>query len=156
MASTILSRASPVFRSMLGPHFREGHELAASGSVELALDDACAAHMAIICRVLHMRIDGVPLRFESKAILEIAALADKYDCCKALAAMAYTWISEGLHAAGEAVSCQTRCDFFAASYLFKHKILFSRLAHDLVLYTKPSDEASHEHYPKTVAKVLCE
>ncbi|KAF5677030.1 hypothetical protein FHETE_1932 [Fusarium heterosporum] len=53
--SAIMRRASPVFRTMLGPKFREGHDLANSGGVpvEIALPEDDAEVFGWISRVLH-------------------------------------------------------------------------------------------------------
>jgi hypothetical protein len=48
-SSYVLSAVSPVFKTMLGPNFREGTTLAAFGSVELDLEDDDSQMMTLIC-----------------------------------------------------------------------------------------------------------
>jgi len=59
VSSQIMSLASPVFRTMLGPRFEEGTRLTRSGSVEVLLPDDDAEAMTLICNILHHRQHAV-------------------------------------------------------------------------------------------------
>lgn len=77
--SHVLSDASPVFASMMGPHFLEGHKLrAANGQpVEIALPDDDAEAITPIFRALH-RHGGLLKEPSLKEMREITKLVDKY------------------------------------------------------------------------------
>ena len=85
VSSETLAHASPVFKAMLRPGFREGDLLRAGGtkpvSIELPEDDTQA--ITTICSILHQKANKVKI---SNAIqLEaIAMMADKYDFAEAL------------------------------------------------------------------------
>jgi hypothetical protein len=87
VSSLVLSYTSPVFKSMLGPNFSEGQDSRSfqqPKTIDLPDDDPTA--MVRLCRMLHFNqsADGEkPLQEETTpVILQVAILADKYDCMR--------------------------------------------------------------------------
>lgn len=75
----ILRHASSVFKAMLGPHFKEGNELATSSSVEIPLPDDDPYSMEAICYALHMLYDDAPSKLDALDLISVADHCDKYD-----------------------------------------------------------------------------
>ncbi|RPB04012.1 hypothetical protein L873DRAFT_1668488 [Choiromyces venosus 120613-1] len=88
ISSKILSTASPVFRSMFSPRFREGAALASSSSptklIEIEFPDDSAQALEAVFNVLHFRHDHVSANVSFEVLYEIALVADKYDVTAAL------------------------------------------------------------------------
>lgn len=92
--SLTMVRTSPVFAKMLGPNFSEGQSLANRGiepvEIKLPEDDPCA--FVFICSAVHgISLDNMP---DSKQLLDVAIMADKYDFIKALKYASQCWIQE--------------------------------------------------------------
>ncbi|KAK4891349.1 hypothetical protein LTR27_010003 [Elasticomyces elasticus] len=86
----VLSRVSPVFKTMLGPNFLEGQApRSAEDPKELKLPDDSADAMNVLARFTHGLPSG-PEAYDrwmmlpfSTLVLELGVLADKYDCTTA-------------------------------------------------------------------------
>ncbi|KAK5680622.1 hypothetical protein LTS10_007555 [Elasticomyces elasticus] len=82
VSSNVLSRASNVFRSLLGPQFLEGSlDRSSQAPARIALPDDDVVAMEDMCRLLH----GEPAPYllqdvESDRIYKLAIAIDKYDC----------------------------------------------------------------------------
>lgn len=85
--SHVLTRASPVFRAMLGPNFSEGQApRSAINPRVIALDDDDTESMTILCILLHKDLSTVHLNTSEKLaetadptrIFGVAVLVDKY------------------------------------------------------------------------------
>lgn len=92
--SLTMARTSPVFAKMVGPNFSEGQSLANRGiepvAIKLPEDDPCA--FVFICSAVHgISLDTMP---DSKQLLDVAILADKYDFIKALRYASQYWIQK--------------------------------------------------------------
>ncbi|USW55710.1 Putative SKP1/BTB/POZ domain superfamily protein [Septoria linicola] len=94
VSSGTLSLASPVFKTMLGPNFKEDKQLSGCGTLHLPLPDDDGAQMAIICNTIHLRHNKVPRRLTLTQLSEVAILVNKYDCAMALGPMAEHWSME--------------------------------------------------------------
>ena len=81
-----------MFKAMLSERFKEGHELTANGVVEVPLCFDEAEGMTVICNVLHLRNDHVSERVDLSLLEDVAKLADKYDCVKAMKHAARAWL----------------------------------------------------------------
>ncbi|KAM0343392.1 hypothetical protein ACHAPU_008572 [Fusarium lateritium] len=92
--SAIMRRASPVFRTMLGPNFREGHALANSGGapVEIALPEDDAEVLGWVSRVLHCQDDTFLWQPNPATFLKICLLVEKYNMKKSLSLSLEHWI----------------------------------------------------------------
>ncbi|KAF2209640.1 hypothetical protein CERZMDRAFT_100423 [Cercospora zeae-maydis SCOH1-5] len=132
VSSVVLSLASPVFKVMLGPHFKEGATLASGEKLELPLPDDDAQAMLTICQVIHMRaVSCSPPT--AKQLLNIALLADKYDCRLALSYAMGEWIQ----IARVTFSNQDRLDLFKVAYLMEYPKDFAEFGRLLVLNSPP-------------------
>ncbi|UJO19943.1 uncharacterized protein CLAFUR5_09942 [Fulvia fulva] len=86
VSSMMLSAASPVFKALLGPHFREGQQArSAADPVEIALPNNASEPVTWVCLLLHHK---VALELEANKVTEklfdFAVTVDKYDCSEAL------------------------------------------------------------------------
>jgi hypothetical protein len=91
--SLFVKAASPVLNAMLRPNFKEGHELAETGSVEIALPEDNGEAIEIIFNVIHGRNDKVRQTLSPDEILQVAITSDKYDCFVSLAFAIRVWLS---------------------------------------------------------------
>ena len=87
VSSVILSSASPVFKAMFGPNFKEGQgDRSAQHPKDVPLPDDEPLVMTRFCRLLHCQ-RGLPETHEedsqdmrAKGLLDLVVLADKYGC----------------------------------------------------------------------------
>ncbi|PWW77323.1 hypothetical protein C7212DRAFT_185705, partial [Tuber magnatum] len=102
ISSKVLSTASPVFRSMFSPRFREGAALAsATGLTEIEFPDDSPQALETIFNVLHFRHDCVGEGFDHDALYKIALVVDKYDLAKALGPWKEVWLRGGAGGGGK-------------------------------------------------------
>jgi hypothetical protein len=88
VSSVILSSASPVLKTMLGPNFLEGQgDRSAQDPKEIPLSDDDVAAMVRLCRLLHHQDDmpatphdKMSLAAYAEELLALTELADKYSC----------------------------------------------------------------------------
>jgi|SRR5688572_1534792 hypothetical protein len=91
VSSKILSIASPVFRSMMGPNFKEGHALPTAARPENTLKDDDRLAMDYILRIVHHRSSEVPERLEPWILASIAVHCDKYDLIEVVKPFLKNW-----------------------------------------------------------------
>ena len=87
VSSKVLSLASPVFATMFGPRYLEGHILSkqarfSTPSFRLPEEDPEA--MTWFCRAIHLQLNADVATMNVGLILKLAALCDKYDTSTAL------------------------------------------------------------------------
>lgn len=140
VCSKTVSKASPVFKSMLSTSFHEGTQLLTRGSVELQLQEDHAASMATICRIAHLQPRLVPDSIPTSELLEIARLCDKYDFREILKARSFLWITCALQAMEKAEddSAGGRDALLIAAYHFGNAQCFFRVGHEMI--TREVDE----------------
>ncbi|KAK5718669.1 hypothetical protein LTR15_008402 [Elasticomyces elasticus] len=92
VSSHVMSLASPVFRVLLAPKFREGVTLAAATTVDIPLPDN-PDDMLVLCNVFHMRHDKVQPLLSANQLLRCAQLCDKYDCVMAMRPSFEVWVN---------------------------------------------------------------
>ncbi|GIZ45853.1 hypothetical protein CKM354_000900300 [Cercospora kikuchii] len=81
-AST-LAAISPVFKTLFGPHFREGQQVRDSlNPAEIPLPDDTFPTVLRLCRMAHMSYDDLNTRLSAEELLDLAVTVDKY-CCVA-------------------------------------------------------------------------
>ena len=134
MSAAVLSNGSSVFKAMLKPRFREGHELAtATSAVEIPLpdDDACA--MIIICQVMHLRNDLVHKagKMSAAMVLRVAELSDKYDCTVALEPTVRLRLETCL----DIFSTAELQDLLTTAHHFGNGIAFAKIGRSLLIKT---------------------
>ncbi|KPM37173.1 hypothetical protein AK830_g9389 [Neonectria ditissima] len=96
VSSAIMKAASPVFRAMFGPNFKEGQALATSGGnpIEVSLPDEDPQSFAQICRIIHHQRG---LREELPALevlFRIYGIADKCDLIPTIQFCVEVWIDK--------------------------------------------------------------
>ncbi|KAI5356901.1 putative BTB/POZ domain-containing protein [Septoria linicola] len=141
VSSVVLSLGSPVFKAMLGPHFKEGQILKTGSQLDLPLPDDDPEIMLLICEVMHMK--RVTMNQPNpERLLRLAVVVDKYDCRVALAYFICTWFQQ-LPAFG---SDFERVNVFFAAFYFKLPEEFARLGRQIVLENSGaivSDDLTH-------------
>ncbi|KAK5680584.1 hypothetical protein LTS10_007517 [Elasticomyces elasticus] len=110
VSSVVLSMTSPVFKTMLGPHFAENQALRTRVPYAMALPDDEASLMKALCLVSHHKLKEVQLPdvVGGDFIIGMVALADKYDCLDMLKLPATQWavaVDFGLLAQPTQMSC---------------------------------------------------
>ena len=152
VSSFMLSIGSPVFKSMLGPHFKEGHMLASSSTIELPLPEDDAEPLKTICQVTHLRNNEVPSSVAIRMLLDIAALVDKYACAEAMRHAGQHWISQLLSETDSAFMSQ----LLIAAYHFKLAELFKQINVNLVMRSETKVGEISTVYPPILDKVFGE
>ena len=146
-SSLMLSAASPVFKALLGPHFREGQRSRSSTSpVEISLPEDDEDYITELCQILyHDPLHGEEPETEHckpSSLLELAQLIDKYDCSKA-----FLLPSRGLllHWAIEnngTVKTEEIWDMVKAAYLLREPVSFEILTKMMIMNTATSSPQS--------------
>ncbi|KAF5674644.1 hypothetical protein FCIRC_7709 [Fusarium circinatum] len=126
--SPLLMAASKPFSIMLGPNWKEGHDMRHSdGPFELLLPDDDATALKIICSVIHFQNDKIPQTLPASDVLAVAIAADKYDCLNALQFASNAWLRE------LKVKPRDLMLLTAAAYLFQDAQAFREITSVLVL-----------------------
>ncbi|KAH7247245.1 uncharacterized protein BKA55DRAFT_701558 [Fusarium redolens] len=126
--SMLLMAASNPFSTMLGPNWKEGHDMRHHhGPFEVSLPDDNATALEIICSIIHFQNDKVPRTLAAADVLAVAVAADKYDCLNALNFASKTWLRECKGNPEDLMLLAT------AAYLFRNAQAFKELTSALVL-----------------------
>jgi hypothetical protein len=91
--SLLVKNASAVFNVMLGPAFKEGHQLTQPGLTEILLPEDNAEAMQIVFNIIHGRNDAVSETLDAGMLLQVTIIADKYDCYVPLKFAMKAWLS---------------------------------------------------------------
>lgn len=133
VTSQTLSSTSPVFKALLGPHFREGQQARSSQDpVAIELPEDPAVGMRMLCRLLEC-FEFPPRKSApfSTEILEFVICADKYDCLKAVRWQAKGMLSERLCI----IQSNHIIDWdamLASAYLMQHQEVFKRASAHII------------------------
>ena len=79
VSSKHLTLASPIFKTMLQPKFKEGLQLHSHGHAELPLPDDNPAALLILLNLIHSQLRKVPRKIDLWMLTELAVLVDKYE-----------------------------------------------------------------------------
>lgn len=140
VSSVILSSASPVFRTMLGPNFSEGQgNRSAENPKEIPLEDDDVATTTRFCRLLHHQNElpetshgqkPLELRAAAKELYDLAVLADKYNAVQSIRmAGAYLLSELGANSRPEAMPMEVLLYLITTAFIMedpRHFILFTR------------------------------
>lgn len=149
-----MTAGSSVFKAMLGPHFKEGKDLAASqgrGPYSLQLPDDDPAVMRILCLVMHLENEKIPVKMTPEQITEIAELSDKYDCLKALRLAAGLWFEGHI----KAMDPERDAKLLSAAYILKHPGLIQAWAIELVMHGTCSAKALASVHTRLPTGTIC-
>lgn len=130
---------------MLRSQFGEDLNLTTSSPVEIPLPDDDPKAMAVLCQMLHLQNDKIPLRLEVGHIFMVGVLVAKYECAAAVKPHAQCWIGQHLGTTDMA----TLRALFVSAYHFQHAELFEQLGAKLVLQSEGaiwSSSGSLHHY----------
>ena len=86
--------ASPVFKAMLSPHFKEGFILRSAGHLELPLFDPCddPSAMMILLNIMHCRFAKVPHDVGFQLLYDLAVTVDYYQLHELVTIYSGIWI----------------------------------------------------------------
>ena len=126
--SMFLTLVSKPFSAMLGPDWKEGHDLLDSNKpAEILLPEDNAAALEIICSIIHHQNRDVPRTLAAGDILAVAVTADKYDCIRALRFASESWLRSSRDEASSLMLLT------AAAYLFQDAQAFKEITRALIL-----------------------
>ncbi|KAL3424235.1 hypothetical protein PVAG01_03516 [Phlyctema vagabunda] len=152
--SLFLKAASKPFSALLGPDWKEGHEMLDRDGppTELILPEDNAAALQLICTVLHHRNNKVPETLAAGDVLRVAVTADKYDFVDALKLASTNWLRPGKNQARDLMLLTS------AAYLFQNAQAFAEITKALVLtYDGPFLALSCEEVLSAMTwRVFCE
>ena len=97
VSSTVLGLASPIFATMFGPRYLEGHVLSDQTNLSLpsiSLPDDDPEAMIWFCGALHLQVDGNKTEIPPGLRVRIATLCDKYDASKAISGWSQFWLRD--------------------------------------------------------------
>ncbi|KAK3648034.1 hypothetical protein LTR56_007734 [Elasticomyces elasticus] len=139
VASASLIRGSDAFKAMLGPHFKEGRQLASKvGTIEIELEDDDPEAMTMLCRALHSQFVSMPKELNAASLMNLSIVADKHLCTGSLRFPSEVWINKEMQKTGPL----DRVSLLVAAYLFQQPELVNAVSLDLLL-------KSEEHLNKT-------
>jgi len=151
--SLFLTKASKPFKAMLGPDWKEGHDIVSSkGPAEISLPDDDAPSLKAICAILHHQSDTVSQSLSAVKVLRIAVVADKYDWTKAMTLISSGWLKVRENKPRDLMLLA------AAAYLFRNAEAFKATTKAMVLNHGSSFlELSSEEVESAMPwKVICE
>ncbi|KXT00208.1 hypothetical protein AC578_7003 [Pseudocercospora eumusae] len=150
VSSKNLMCASPVFKALLGPHFREGQaKRSAEDPAKVCLPEDNGSGMAMICQQLHPSHEASSTsgaKMDIAAIFDYAVLVDKYQLVSTLhlqsEAILLSWLVKDSHATSD-LGCFLKA--VAASYLLRNKQAF-KIATKFVMNRKSlASELQHAY-----------
>lgn len=170
VSSVILSSASPVFKTMLGPKYLEGQgDRSAQNPKEIPLLDDDPVVMTRLCRLLHHQREALDLsppdlaRDEKSLILDaqglfnLAVLADKYGCADGIQmSVGYLLHDLGSGLDPREIPMAVLLHLVTAAYIFeddRHFALFTRrlvMDHVNVYSTTAADDPSLAMLPTLI------
>ena len=95
VSSKVLSLASPVLRSLLGPHFKEGSQMRSSTGTcpTISLKEDDPEMMDIMLSVIHFKCENVPPILTPERLASLAIHCDKYSCAVSMRPWAMVWFA---------------------------------------------------------------
>jgi hypothetical protein len=175
VSSVILSSASLVFKTMLGPNFLEVQgNRSAHDPKEIPLLDDDVIVMTRLCRLLHHQRElpnssppGVPfsdistaLIIDARALFDLAVLADKYGCAESIQmAVGYLFFELGSRLKASDVSTIVQLNLITAAYIFEDRRHFALFTRRLVMDHFRAYSRTCSHHPALAilpTSFLCE
>ena len=144
VSSKVLGLASPVFATMFGPRFLEGHVLANQARFSIpsfSLPDEDPEAMTWFCRALHLQVDGNETGITLGLRLQIATLCDKYDASTALSGWSQFWLQDlsDPMVRDPTVPSNHAAKVLYMSYAFKNHWAFWLVTRDIVYHSSLQD-----------------
>ncbi|KAF2208109.1 hypothetical protein CERZMDRAFT_49959 [Cercospora zeae-maydis SCOH1-5] len=137
VSATTLAAISPMFKTLFGPHFREGRQVRnASSPVEIPLPDDDYLATLRLCRMAHMNSDDLGMRLSAEELLSLATTVEKYCCVPPLqlpcSALLQAWCT---HNSSGTVTQKELWSVASASYLLSCPHTFDTITSRLVTHT---------------------
>ena len=144
VSSKVLGLASPVFATMFGPRFLEGHVLANQARFSIpsfSLPDEDPEAMTWFCRALHLQVDGNETGISIGLRVKMAILCDKYDASTALSGWSQFWLRDlsDPMVRDPAVPTNQAANVLYMSYAFKNHQAFWLVTRDIVYHDSLED-----------------
>ena len=95
VSSKVLSLASPVFATMFGSQYLEGHILSEQARFSIPsfpLPEEDPEAMTWFCRAIHLQLNANETGMTVDLSLKVASLCDKYDASTALSGWSHSWL----------------------------------------------------------------
>jgi hypothetical protein len=92
VSSQFLRNASTYFSNLFRPKFAEGQNVSSSDPKEVLMPDDDARAVEMICNIIHLRNDAVPLSLALEEVFEVAVAADIFDCALAVKLASISWL----------------------------------------------------------------
>ncbi|KXT00210.1 hypothetical protein AC578_7009 [Pseudocercospora eumusae] len=165
VSSVVLSRVSPVFKALLGPHFREGQsERSSTQPVEINLPDDEPTAMTILLKMVHLKEFACftnRAKICTKFLLELAIVADKYDLVKKLRLQCHGLLLHWLFESPQENDITRQGRIIAASYILDQPAVFEEVTGRFLRAMHPAasvllEETSGQRLPVTVLLALQE
>ncbi|KAK4898063.1 hypothetical protein LTR27_004449 [Elasticomyces elasticus] len=128
VSSSVLRFGSPVFKSLLGPSFKEGNTLAQCATVEVPLPEDNPKDMQRLCQILHFLHDEVLVTPGPEEVMRFAILCDKYGCANAVRPWIELWVRDGMQSA----SNQEMATYMEVALLLQYHELVHRVGAALI------------------------
>ncbi|CAK1360658.1 uncharacterized protein RHO25_003950 [Cercospora beticola] len=81
VSAATLTAISPLFKTLFGPHFREGRQARNSSKpAEIPLPEDDPLAVLVLCQMAHMCSDNLRTLLDSPELLSLAITVDKYRC----------------------------------------------------------------------------
>jgi hypothetical protein len=96
VSSRALSLVSKYWKAMFSPRFSEGTALSRGQGRPIPLEEDNTDAMTTLCQVLHHSYRQVNRDVDAEALVDLAVVADKYDCAEAMSQYGSCCISEWL------------------------------------------------------------
>jgi hypothetical protein len=127
VSSKHMALASPVFKVMLGPNFREGVALHANGTVDIPLEDDYEAFI-VLANIVHSKSWSVPLKVSHSTLVELTIIVDKYELRQVVHMFSTAWIA-GLSSEVpvDYKKPDVVMDWLAIAYVFRDQDIFKRM-----------------------------
>ncbi|CAG7958013.1 unnamed protein product [Penicillium salamii] len=126
--SLFLKAASKLSGTILGPDWKEGHDILGTGlPVEIVLPEENATALRCICAILHHQIKLLPQIMAVNDVLRVAVTANKFGVVDALTFASQFWLYPLNRGANDLIALA------AAASLFKNAQAFRDITKALVL-----------------------
>ena len=155
VSSHILSPTSPVFKALLGPHFREGQQPRSSRNpINIALPEDYSEGMRIVCRLLHHNIATNDMIPGYTDMLEFAMTADKYDVVAPLYWPIRGMLSAWLRHHPQQYKVQSLAHIIGAAYVLGDSNTFKLATAQLFTHCSAKDTKSREPRDYRLSSIL--
>lgn len=134
VSSVILSYASPVFKALLGPHFKEGQDVRSpTEPKKITLPEVDPSAMITLCAIVHFQGTGDE-DLETSDFVRVVIVADKYACTQAVREPGEAYLLRwAIKPPASYPYLGDYCDLVVAAYLLRLDKLFALFTRRLIL-----------------------